>query len=205
MSEHVALEAEIETTSKVILFIETSIDSLEFPKAERCMVALACFDLIFENQKAVQLLASNELYGSAAILVRPMFESLVRGNWMLFCATDAQVSYFIKNDKIRKNIGEQVKQLEQEPAFSNGWFSLNFENDYRIMHSLTHPGMQQIARRVDGSDIVSNFEEAELIEIIEASNKIALRASLSTAVAADDENLILEIGDFSENYSSKNL
>jgi len=205
MSESSALASELDSSSKITQFIEEKLNDIELPNDKRNILSSSCFHIVLENHKAVQLLIADEFYGSSATLLRPMFEACVRGNWFLHCAVDTQIERFISKDDVKKKLGEQISQLEKLPVFSNGWLSSNYQTAYQTMHSLTHPGMQQVNKRFDGSNVALKFQESEIIEILEASNNIALFTSLSMAIAIDSEVLAKEIGDFSSEYHSKNL
>ena len=205
MSASSKLASELSFSRRITRFIEEKLNDIELPNNKRNILSSSCFHMVLENHKAVQVLVSDEFYGSSAILLRPMFEACVRGNWFLHCAVDTQIERFISKDDVKKKVGEQISQLEELPVFSNGWLSNNHGSAYRIMHSLTHPGMQQVIKRFDGSDVALRYQESEIIEVLEASNNIALFTSLSMAIAIDNEVLAKEIGDFSSEYHSKNL
>lgn len=78
---------------------------LMLPADDRSMLAVGCSDVAIEHQGAISVLFTHGLYGSAFALLRVLTESLVRGMWLLNCATDKPIERF-KRGKFDKLFAE---------------------------------------------------------------------------------------------------
>ena len=75
-------------------WIDENTSGVTLPTDDRTMLATGCFDVAIEYQAAIALLCASELYGAALSLLRVLAESLVRGLWLLFCASETELQRF---------------------------------------------------------------------------------------------------------------
>ena len=83
---------------EVVAWIDRRTTNLPLPADERSLISVGCFDVAIEHQAAIALLHSSELYGSEMALLRVLAESLVRGMWLLQCATDSDLQKIQKRE-----------------------------------------------------------------------------------------------------------
>ena len=102
---------EFEALKELITLIDVHTSGLTYPADERSLLVLGCLDVAIEHQAAVALLHSASLYGSEFALLRVLAESLVRGLWLKYCATDAELQKFQKG-KVDQTFDELVKGIE---------------------------------------------------------------------------------------------
>jgi len=158
-------------------WIDTSIHGLEIPSGDRECVAAALFDQVHEHHKAIHLLLQSSLFGSAYSLVRPAFETFVRGVWLRNCASDKEVENFTKDKKSTKSIGTLISEIEALPGYDGGVLS-KFKNEaWSAMCGYAHGGFQQVVRRITPSQIAVNFSEDEMLEVINSASTLALLAA----------------------------
>ncbi len=70
----------------------------------RSRLAVSCFYVALEHHRAIVLLISHNLHGSARPLIRILFDAFIRGLWLYRCASDDDLEYFKKKDKLKKEI-----------------------------------------------------------------------------------------------------
>jgi len=69
------VETEIQKSEELIQWLDKNIYGVEIKSNDRFRIAAGSLDMVLEHQKAIVLLTSHCLYGSAAALVRLIFES----------------------------------------------------------------------------------------------------------------------------------
>jgi hypothetical protein len=132
----------------------------------RNVLLLGLWALIFDFHKGILSLLPNSLYGSAFALVRPVVEALVRSHVVLM-GSDDEVNK-IRKDEYRVNFEKIGPQIDT--AFGYGTLVQKLLNNARIaLHSYTHSGVSQIARRFDGHDLAPRYSDGEIVEVIRVS------------------------------------
>ncbi len=58
--------------------------------------------------------SAGDKVGSAFALARSIVESMFRGLWLNFCATDAEVHEFERADKLPLNMTEMARAIDQK-------------------------------------------------------------------------------------------
>ena len=136
------------------------------PTGDRKTLLMAYSSCRLRSPQRILALIDHKFYGASFALVRPIIETTVRAHVALFC-TD-EVLKTLHNDTYRTNL--VPVGMEIDTAFGLGGFFENFLNRARpALHSYTHAGLSQLGRRFRGADLVANYDEAEIIEVIRAS------------------------------------
>lgn len=102
------IQAALARASDISDWIDSSIHGVEIPSGDREAMAGALFDQVHEHYKAIRLLVENSFVGSAFSLLRPTFETFVRGVWLLHCASDKEVENFAKDKTSDKSLGAMI-------------------------------------------------------------------------------------------------
>jgi hypothetical protein len=130
------------------------------------VLLIGLWALIFDYYKGILALLSNGFCGSAFALVRPVVEALVRSHVVLM-GSDEDVDK-IRNDEYRVNFEKIGPQIDT--AFGYGTLVQNLLTKGRgALHSYTHSGLPQIARRFDGRDLTPHYSDGEIVEVIHVS------------------------------------
>jgi hypothetical protein len=153
------------------------VNTLEFQASDRTRLGAALLDQAHEHHKAIRLLLSNSTVGSAFSLVRILFETTVRGIWLLRCATDAEVEEF-KADTIRKTFGMLVNEVEDLFGTSGGVLSNIRTNYWQAMCSYAHGGYLQAVRRLTPEHITPIYSEDEKKEALQFADFCFVLASV---------------------------
>jgi hypothetical protein len=185
------LTAPLAQSSRLSRWIDTKINGVAIPSTVRGRMAGGCLDQALEHQKAIVLLVRRQHFGSALALIRLAFESYVRGVWLHQCATDTELTKYTR-DKLKKEFYEIIAEIEQTEAFKEGVLSATKKRSWRAMNSFTHSGYSQAVRRNTEEFIEPNYEEPEILEVLQFSNAIALLTCIEIASLANNRDLAYE-------------
>jgi hypothetical protein len=142
----------------------------ECPTGDRNTLLAAHWSLAFDHHRGVLCLLSNHLYGSAFALIRPLVEAAVRAH-VVIMGSEEDLRKF-RNDDYRTNFGTVGKEID---AFfrTDDLFENFLIGAKQALHSYTHSGLSQIGRRFSGTDLIPNYSDGEIIEIVRTSTSAA--------------------------------
>ncbi len=193
-------EDAIGKSENLIQWLDTQIDGLQVSSEERVRIAAGCLDTALEHHKAILLLVSRSLHGSAFALVRLLFEAYIRGLWLHRCASPTELELF-KSEKLDKGFSTLITAIEKIDGFEQGILSDTKLKSWKSMNSYTHSGFMQIVRRNTASTIEPNYTDEEILEALDFSAAIGLLAALEIAHIAKNEGLMKSILEKAERWS----
>lgn len=144
-------------------------------------MACALFTIVHEHHQAIVVLLEGQLYGSAAALLRCIFESYVRGAWVLQCASSKDISDFQKDKWKEGPFEDRLKELEAVDSVAHGGLVHLKTTAWTALNSYTHSGMRAVSRRFFGNDLIPSYAPKEIAEIERLANVFAILAALSIA------------------------
>ena len=156
------------------IWLGTGMNSTSFPDTDRNIVTLALFQQSLDLADAVVLLVDeHELHGPAYPLVRPLFESYVRGLWILRCASDKEIVEFLQDKcptfpKLTRAIGDCAPEHYD-------WIQDIRQGNLKIFHSFTHGGGTHVWRRHETGSVEANYPEWELRYLILFGVEVRIR------------------------------
>ena len=155
----------------------------------RFSLAMGCFVLTQEHQRSVVHLVSHRMYGSAASMLRLMFEAYIRGLWLAYCATANDLARF-KNDRPVKDVHDMVKHVAGVHCGAQRFLDAK-NKTWDALNSFTHCGPHQLKRYVSYmlSQTGQTYDEEEIVEILEYANTLALHSVLGMACVLGDMTL----------------
>lgn len=180
-------------STKLIKWLDKNIDGLAVSTDTRTRLVAGCFDIVLEHQKAIVLLALNNIYGSAYSLLRPLFETYIRGLWLLRCATNSEVSEFQKG-KVKKEFWQLIADIEKIEGYQEGALSKSKKASWRAMNDYTHGGINQVSRRNNERTIEPNYDKQEVLEILNFTNSVSILAALEVSFMANEKQFSIELG-----------
>lgn len=169
-------------------WINEHLDGLAVSNEPRILMSTLCHDVAIEHHLAIAKLLDNRINGTAFALVRLVFDAYVRGLWLRWCASDAQIREY-ENDNLNIGFSKMVDAVEQMEEFEERALSGLRRRSWRAMNSYAHTGILQLGRRVMGNDIRPNYTQAEIKEIMGLSGLFALLAFQQIATAAGRPDL----------------
>lgn len=186
------IEQEIMESEQLIQWLDSRIDGLDIPSNDRVRLASGCLATALEHQKSIVLLTAKSLHGSAAALVRLLFEAYVRGVWLAYSASEQEVENF-KDDKLNKSFGQLISDLEKHEAFNVGTLSHVKNTSWKAMNSFTHSGLYQVVRQNTPDEITTNYTDDELKDAIETANSFGVLTTIAIADLAGNAELVREV------------
>jgi hypothetical protein len=133
---------------------------------DRDMLIVGYWSLLLDYHIAIATLLPKQLYGAAFALMRPIVEAWARVH-VVKMGSDAVVRQ-IKNDKYKVSFDRVGKEIDK--AFGLEFFDKSLSKAVRdALHSYTHSGGFQIARRFDENAIKSRYSDGAILNVIEAS------------------------------------
>ena len=135
---------------------------------ERSVWVAGCMNLALEHHKAISLLIQWQLTGSAFALVRPMVDTVMRALWINKVASDEEVKRARDDDKyVFPPMPQMIEAVRT--AYGDDKF-FQFTSAWDAMHSYTHSGARQIARRYTGTDLKPSYTEGAKVEALNLTN-----------------------------------
>lgn len=184
----------------LIAWIDQNTSGVTLPADERSMLAIGCFDVALEHQAAIALLHSSELYGSAFALLRVLAESLVRGLWLLHCASDTQLQKF-KRGKIDGQFADLITELETKWGTPSGVLSNFKEKAWSALNGFTHTGFHQVSRRHSPGKVEGSYLEHELVKALGVAGALGLVAGGQIIGISERQELLPAFFERIESYA----
>jgi hypothetical protein len=167
MAATIDIRAELERARLRSVELEELIHRRQpFPlQSDRQMLIAGYFALMVDYHRSVLFLLKPEynLCGGGFALARPMVEALLRIH-IVAQGSECDVKC-IKADRYRTNFEDVADELDE--LFKLEFFAKTFNSEVRrALHSYTHSGTMQIARRFDGTTISPSYRDGEKWDMI---------------------------------------
>ena len=131
---------------------------------------------------AILVLLAAGLPGPAMTLARPLFESYVRGFWLLRFASDKEIAKF--NNGAGPKFSNLLKAIGNDKESGSAWIHANKKVNWTAFNDLTHGGSEHVRRRSTEELVEPNYPEQELEALVRFGTEVRLR------VGSDLFNLI---------------
>lgn len=164
------------------------------PSTHQVRAAASCYAIAQDHHHAMVLLIEHRLYASAFALVRCQFEAYIRGQWLAHCATDDEVSRYLKGWEPPK-IDHLLSAVERTPGLSEKVLSQVKSNSWRTMCGYTHTGGIHVQRWNTNGGIEANYQPEEVLEVLTFAEGISSMSVVGIAELANDNDLALRILD----------
>jgi hypothetical protein len=152
------------------------IDKKQVPSGERNALLLGYWALAFDFHKGILSLLQTKYFGSAFALVRPLVESMLRAHLVLM-GDDKELARLQEDDY---RIDFKAIALRIDSVFGLEGLMQKFLNDNARdgLHSYTHSGALQIGRRFDGYDLIPNYGDDEIVEVIRLATSVIFMVTI---------------------------
>ena len=174
------------------------------PSATRQFLAAGAHDAVHEHHRAIGLLVSEGLCGSAFCLLRPMFDGCIRGLWLLHIAGEQEIDRFT-NEKYDPSPTQVLKGVEKRQLAGAEGLRRIYDEGWSAMSSHVHGGYQQIAGRLGVGFIGSNYLDEKVGSLLEGSNWFALLAAIELAEISENQNLVQSVIKLGEQYTDRRV
>ena len=181
-----SIDVEFQRAKATMFWVQEHLDKRQLPglpTIKRHQLASGALHVALEHSQAILVLVEEKLFASALALVRPLFESYLRGTWLLNAASEVQI-YDAGRDRFPgaadmvddlEKVGLSLTQVKQQ------W--------WKALCSYTHTGYQQIGARLTSEGLGSNYKDEEVEMALKMSSNFSLVTVMQFAALASDESL----------------
>jgi hypothetical protein len=131
----------------------------------RTLIVIGFIDQMIEHHRAMLLLVRNGKVGSAFAMARSIVESMFRGLWINFCATNAEIEEFERKDELPLNMSQMAHAIDEKYR-AQGFFENFRKRSWASLCSYTHTGLFQLGRRFTGENLEPAYSDEEIREAI---------------------------------------
>lgn len=129
--------------------------------------------LSLDLHDAILVLLEAGLQGPAMTLARPLFESYVRGFWLLRFASDEEIAKFNKGTVPK--FPNLLKAIGNDRESGSAWIHANKKANWIAFNDLTHCGSEHVRRRSTQELVEPNYPESELEALVRFGTEVRLR------------------------------
>ena len=199
MADDARVNAALHRAAAIQSDLCSRIDGLGINADLRSRMAGGCFWIVLDLHAAIASLVDRGCIASAFVLVRPIWEALIKGLWLLECADQPALKRFHHNQG-SPSLARMIQQLERVDGFAVGVLSMAHAQNIGRMHSMTHIG-GPLAVRCNSSDMIgSNFDPDEIVECLGHAAAVTMLAALGMAKLADDGGLATQLLDLAKRH-----
>jgi hypothetical protein len=167
------LDKSITEAKNIGIWLHQHTNECEISVRRRERAGLSIFQQSLDINDAIIVLLENNLPGPALALARPLFESYVRGFWLLNCATEEEVDSFFVGKY--PNFPGLMKAISNDAKSGGAWIHNNKDANLPSFHDLTHGGSEHIKRRLTLAAIEPNYPEQEQVSLLKLGIEIRIR------------------------------
>lgn len=179
-------------------------ESSTFVGEDRSNTVITMFNIVQEHALALRKLTELRLLTSAMAMLRLQYEALVREVWVLYAATDIEVSKLAapltkESEQAASNaipsFSDMMKAIEKKgPPGLYRHVSAFKDNSWRPLNSYIHSGIHAVSRKNTGYPIDL------LIGNILQSNNLRHMSAIGLAEVYKDSNLLISVAMLYKKY-----
>ena len=190
------MKSKIQEALEIANSIDQALDGIAIKGVDNYVIPATFFSTAIEHQRSVVVLVENKLYGSAASLLRSIFESYVKGLWFQIYAKEEDYKR-LKHDKFKKTFGGMVSDLDktEEKGLSKAKKEL-----WTHLNSLTHTGWNQLGRRMSDTEIRANYDVGFIKDMLRISSNYGFLSCIGVAKMSDNPEVIKQVTNISNVY-----
>ena len=185
---------------RALIFVANSLDHFTIPglgNSKRLQLAAGCLHLVLEHAQSIVVLTQDKCFGSALALRRSLHETLWRGLWLRYAATDAQVDdtdhgrFPLQHDVIQ-GLNRAFKE-QGRPPYAEGDF-------WRLLCRHAYGGHPDVGARLMTDGLQAHYTLRELAQALRLAGMIQLATAAEFASMAGDESLAMTVLEHLEAY-----
>ena len=178
-----------------------AVTNLMIPADLTSRLSAGCHFTSLQDHAGIAVLFSLGLYAPALALLRPVFESYVRGIWLSDCAKQAQISDFANGawQKI-PSIRKMVDELENTASFGTGYLAESLLLNWQTLCGFTHTGIEQVQVHISGGSVESCCSPEQIDEALNFAGACAIMAGIALATLADNVAIATHILDKAKEF-----
>jgi hypothetical protein len=164
------------------------IDGLPFDGYSKNIISVSLAQLCIEHNSSINLLVQKHNYGSAFALVRLQLEACVRSIWFYHCAKENEIKSFLCGGDPPK-IQPMIDAIETIDGYTEKQLSAIKSKVWKNLNGFTHGGDFQVKSRINTTEVVSNYANEHVTELIHFSTKISLISATTISWVANNAEI----------------
>lgn len=168
------------------------------PAGLREQTGLSILQQSLDVDDAIIILLEANLHGPALALARPLFESYVRGFWLLNYASEEKINEFLDGKcpifpVLLSAIGNDAKS-------GSAWIHAIKTANLNSFHNLTHGGNEHVKRRTTIEAIEPHYDEQELVSLLRFGIEIRIRVGAILLALMKNEDALEKLNEKAKSY-----
>ena len=180
-----SLSQSLERAKQFGIWLHERTNDRERPGGVRNRTAESIFQQSLDISDGIIVLLEHHLPGAAWALARPLFESYVRGSWLLKFATDDQIEQF-NNDR-GPSMDQLLRAIDNDPTTGGAWIHETERKNRRSFNNLTHGGSEHVSRRNTQDAVEPNYPESELEALVNFGIEVRILIGTELLSLMNDE------------------
>jgi hypothetical protein len=182
------LVAEAKRNQTFADWVGGKIDGLQVSADPKVRLASAAFSVSLSHHVAIAGLVIHQQLISACALLRPQIEAYLRGMWLAHLASESELQN-VRNGGDPPGVIKITKLLEENDQFEQGSITRIAKSNWPAICDFTHTGIRALVSHLSPMDIGPNFQNDEIVELLQASNAWAHCSALGIAGLASNSQL----------------
>jgi hypothetical protein len=176
--------------------VAAELDGVDLAADDKTQVAAALFFVVLDHHVGIIKLVEGRLHAPAMALLRPQWDSFLRGMWYSHVASAEESGEFRGGGKAPKP-ERIIKALENADIAAPGSLSSTHAQTWDILCDYAHSGSRQVNSHLSGDAVERTCSDSDLAGILKVASYHVLPAAFGVAELAGRMALVqrlFEIG-----------
>lgn len=178
-SEGLSLRRYVEASAALGNRLDELVDGLDLKATPRNRASGACLRICIEHHLGITSLLDVGYPASGAALLRSQAESLIRGLWLQFAASDAEIDSFVAGEEPKTRLRGMIEGIEAALDITS--LSELHKLSWSGLCDFTHTGGLFVSKFLQDEAIEPDFSPEELANYLSASAAWAATAAATIA------------------------
>jgi len=162
----------LDNNKELIRKIEKVVSEISIPDSnQKAMLFSAFLQDAMSHFLSMNLLIEKKLYNSAFALVRVFFDTIIRGQYIVYILDDATINHMYTTTSDWQFLGTKKMCQDLDAHFGENIFDSTRNASYSMMCDYTHTGQTQIARHFNESTVTvePNFDKSLIVDTLKGN------------------------------------
>lgn len=172
------MQVHVDKTLELSYWIAENLSALKIPEPSNPKLHFA-----IELSQSIICMVDNEYYGSALVLLRPLKDAFIRGNWILYAASEEEFTLIMEG----KEFPDNKRLIKHLPNKSRP--EIDFRKVANILNDYTHVGIIQLEGRLGKNGLESNYSRDQILGALNISIDLGLASAIFFAKVCNNSSL----------------
>jgi len=166
-----------------------------YPPGRRVQLALASLWIVHDHHRAITALLEKNIHASAFALSRPLYEALLKGLWLSYCAPEHKLEAFATGRELDSvsALTEDLLAAQLPPVVLDSVRNIK-QRYWKGLCSFAHAGHAQLKRWLSPDGVEPpHYTEAEIKELMNFTAFMVLVATLEMANLSNNGSAVVAL------------